>query len=263
MKKLIPFAMLFMIFASLFSIPGAHATGLPELKFNTLINKTAGGDGVPAVLGAAANSRAAGLYQGRYVLAGTNFEGNKILVWDMENPQAAPTTLPLGVDIVDFGFRFFNFIRSVGNNIYVANMTLNASLDHPFRVYRWNSLTSTPEVILQYNGAAVRLGDAMNIIGDPATNGKIVVHQNTTFNFYVWTFENGVVTNGGNPEIITVEPSEVGIANLGSWATMYDIPGEPNRFVVTGSTSQLYVVDETGKKSKLPPLPLSLKTPMV
>ncbi len=53
--------------------------------------------------------------------------------------------------------------------IFVCNMTLDATADAPFRVYRWDSETADPTVAIEYDGGG-RLGDMFSVYGSVEDN---------------------------------------------------------------------------------------------
>jgi hypothetical protein len=57
--------------------------------------------------------------------------------------------------------------------IFVSNMTTNASAD-AFKVYRYDSLSAAPVVVISYNATAERLGDKFTVTGSTADNSIII-----------------------------------------------------------------------------------------
>jgi hypothetical protein len=124
-----------------------------------------------------------------------------------------------------------------------------------FKVYRWDSVTDeTPEVVIEWPlgdpvspAVAIRLGDALSIIGDPATNGYIIASNfpfsNPQNQFYVWEFTNG--TPASEPVIWTVNPVEG--ARIGQYGRINPIPGETERFLVSGAEMGIAVINKQGQ----------------
>lgn len=245
MKKKVPLMMLwFFTLLLLFSFQGwAQA----EFEVTTLLDKT--GVNLPAQIGTGGNARSAALYQDRYVIVVSREGGQNVWVWDSQNPGAAPFALPMGTDIINTTITFpINYVRVAGDAIYVSNLTLNPTGtgwgQGPFYVYRWTSLTSEPEVVINYTVAAGRLGDAFSIIGDPMADGHIIAHMNTTKEFRVWTFEDGVLTNHDTPGLITLNVPETHINNHGIYNS---IPGEESLFVVTSNNKGIMIANLNGE----------------
>jgi hypothetical protein len=55
--------------------------------------------------------------------------------------------------------------------IYVCNLTTNASTS-AFKIYRWKTETSTPQLAMSYTGSTLRLGDKFTVTGSTA-NGSV------------------------------------------------------------------------------------------
>ena len=57
-----------------------------------------------------------------------------------------------------------------------------------FKVYGWSNKEAQPKVLLEFPAPAtnVRLGDAISVIGDPATDGLLVASGHGTKSFYIW-----------------------------------------------------------------------------
>ena len=62
---------------------------------------------------------------------------------------------------------------SSDGKIFVSNMTTNASAD-AFKVYRYDSLSAAPVVVISYNAAAERLGDKFTVTGSTTDNSIII-----------------------------------------------------------------------------------------
>ncbi|MBW6498113.1 MAG: DUF4623 domain-containing protein [Bacteroidales bacterium] len=243
-KKVQAFMMWFFTLLLLFSF---QSWAQPEFDITTLINKT--GADLPTQIGSGGNARAAALYQDRYVIVASREGGPGVWVWDSFNPDAAPFALPMGTDIINTTITFpINYVRVAGDAIYVSNLSLNPTGtgwgQGPFYIYRWTSLVSEPEIVLNFTALEGRLGDAFSIIGDPMGDGHIIAHINTTKNFRVWNFEDGVLLNHDTPDLIVLDVPEAHINNHGIFNA---IPGEENLFIVTSNNKGLMLADLTGE----------------
>gem|GEM_PF-1937526 len=216
----------------------------PEFDITTLMDKT--GANLPTQIGTGGNARAAALYQGRYVIVPSRQDGVNVWVWDTHNPSADPFALNQGTEIIQFGGFLINYVQTVGDKIYVSNLSFSSNVDHPFRVYRWNGLTGTPEIILSSEGNWGRLGDSFSIVGDLETNGSLVAHLNSgglgQKKFKVWHFENGVIQNLETPDEIVLDAN----VNLNSYGVYNAIPGETDKFLVTGNGMGIVVANFAG-----------------
>lgn len=224
--------------------------GLAQLPFEiaTLLNRT--GTNLPTQIGTGNNARSAALYENRYVIVPSRQSGNNVWVWDIQNPESPPFSLPLGTGIIETQTFPINYVRVVGKSIYVSSLTTNPTGTGwgagPFRIYRWTSLTSEPEVVLHFTELTGRLGDAFSIIGDPAGNGKIIAHINSTKEFRIWNFENGVLLNQTTPELMELQVPE---PNLNNHGILNPIPGDPNLFIGTSNNRGLFISNLAGEIS--------------
>jgi len=243
-KKVQAFMMWFFTLLLLFSF---QSWAQPEFDITTLINKT--GADLPTQIGSGGNARAAALFQGRYVIVASREGGPNVWVWDSFNPAAAPFALPMGTDIINTTITFpINYVRVAGDAIYVSNLSLNPTGtgwgQGPFYIYRWTSLVGEPEIVLNFTALEGRLGDAFSIIGDPMGDGHIIAHVNTTKNFRVWNFEDGVLLNHDTPDLIVLDVPEAHINNHGIFNS---IPGEDNLYIVTSNNKGLMIANLAGE----------------
>jgi hypothetical protein len=242
-KKVQSFMMWFFTLLLLFSF---QSWAQPEFDITTLINKT--GADLPTQIGSGGNARAAALFQDRYVIVASREGGPNVWVWDSFNPDAAPFALPMGTDIINTTITFpINYVRVAGDAIYVSNLSLNPTGtgwgQGPFYIYRWTSLVGEPEIVLNFTALEGRLGDAFSIIGDPMGDGHIIAHINTSKNFRVWTFEDGVLTNHDTPGLVTLDVPEDHINNHGIYNA---IPGEESLYVVTSNNKGIMIANLNG-----------------
>lgn len=226
---------------------------ITEAGFNptlttTLLDRSAASGLVPGVIDNELSRGAA--FNGRYVVAPSRKEGNHVYYWDV---QGSGEPQELSMTGVSGGTWAVSDVQMVGNSIYVCNMVMN--LGQEFKVYRWNGFDDeTPEVVISFTTATpvspalgIRIGDALSIIGDPATNGYIIAsnfpHNNPQNQFYVWKFENGVPA--AQPEIWTVTPME-GL-RIGQYGRITEVPGEPDRYLVSGAEMGVAVINGQGQ----------------
>lgn len=234
-----------MWFFTLLLLAGFQGWAQAEFEITTMIDKT--GSNLPLEqIGTGNNARAAALYQNRYVILPSREGGNNVWVWDTHNPNAAPFALNTGTDIIQYGLFLVNYVQTVGDKIYVSNMSLGSNADHPFRLYRWDGLTGTPEIILSADDGWGRLGDSFSIVGDLETSGSLVAHLNSGGSgqkkFKVWHFVNGEVQNLETPDEITLT-AEV---NMNSYGVYNEIPGETDKYLVTGNGMGIVVANFAG-----------------
>ncbi|TVQ89336.1 MAG: DUF4623 domain-containing protein, partial [Bacteroidetes bacterium] len=204
------------------------------LVLNTLLDKI--GDNLPPEIGTGGNARSAALFQERYVVVPSREDGPNVWVWDSYNPHLDPVALDMGTDIIEPLTFPINYVRTTETGIYVSNLSLNPSGDGwgqgVFQIYRWTDLEGTPEVVVSFDVLPGRLGDAFSIIGDPEGDGHIIAHINTTKEFRVWNFENGVLQNEDNPDLITLD---VEFEHINNHGIINPIEGEDDIFVLTSN----------------------------
>jgi hypothetical protein len=216
------------------------------LWMSSLLDKT--GDDLPVEIGSDGNARSAAIYMDRYVVVPSREGEPNVWVWDSHTPGLEPFALEYDENIIEDMIFPINYVRTVGEDIYVSNLTLDPTgsgwAQGVFRVYRWNDLESGPEIVISYDAEPGRLGDAFSIIGDPKGDGHIIAHINTTKDFRVWTFENGVLINEDNPTMITlgIEPDHIN--NHGIYNS---IPGEEDLFLVTSNNTGIMIADLDGE----------------
>lgn len=208
------------------------------------------------------NTTRGSYFDGRYAFFACREGGNNIYYYDITDATKEIKSLKLGENIVTGGAWAVSDIRVAANgNIYVSNM-VNAKAAR-FKVYRWDNVADeTPEVVLDYEivdpvapSTAVRLGDALSIIGDPKTNGEIIA-SNFPFNntqqgqLYVWKFQNGQLV-AGSPQVVELVGTYAGPSgtdkSLGQYARVAAVPGS-NNYLVTGSAVSALIYDNSWNK---------------
>lgn len=201
-------------------------------------------------------------FDGRYVFFACREGGNNIYYYDITDQTKELKSLNMGENIVAGGAWVVSDVRVAENgNIYVSNM-VNAKASR-FKVYRWDNVADqTPEVVLDYEivdpvapSTAVRLGDALSIIGDPMTNGEIIASnfpfQNTQQGqLYVWKFQQGQLVAGA-PQVVELVDTYAGPSgtdkSLGQYARVAAVPGS-NNYLVTGSAVSALIYDNSWNK---------------
>jgi hypothetical protein len=121
--------------------------------------------------------------------------------------------------------------------IFGCNLTTSATTT-AFKVYRWNNESSTPVQVINYTGAAYRLGDLFTVVGSASDNSlTIYAAQSGGANIVKFT-----TTDGGNtftPSVITVS----GFTNLGTLPKVYP---SASGFWTNGNGQNLRQLNNTG-----------------
>lgn len=93
--------------------------------------------------------------------------------------------------------------------IIAANLTTSASTS-AFKVYKWDSESSTPQLIIEYSGGAYRLGDKITVVGSWSDNSAVLYAAAANSNrIFKWTMSNGSF-NQTPQEIILSDVSNYG-----------------------------------------------------
>lgn len=153
-----------------------------------------------------------GLAYGNEHLYITN-NNDKILVL---NPSDGTVLSTLGATGIEGGLLRISDVEVSGNQIFACN-TVEFTSDgggQPtvFKIYRWQTESSAPEVFLKYTNTQFRMGDSFSIIGDINTKAviltafgrKFLTPTNRGNQVFRWNIENGVITSS-EPEIITIQ----------------------------------------------------------
>lgn len=201
------------------------------------------------------NTRGA-FFDGRYVFYASREGGNNVYYYDIQDPGKEQKTLKMTDGVfnpVDATWAISDVRVAANGNIYACSMA-NAK-DKKMRVYRWDDVTSEAVLVIEYTVAdpvapstAVRLGDALSIIGDPKTNGYIIASNFPFENinqgqFYIWKFENGVEKSLVVKDLVgSYEAPSATDKSMGQYGRISAIPGE-NGYVVTGSAIGVLLLD--------------------
>lgn len=210
-----------------------------------LFDKSAASQAVPTEI-ADENSRGAD-FNGQYVFVASRLNGNFIHYWDIN--ATVDEMKNLDMEGVEGGSWVISDVKCAGDAIYACNMVMAAE-GAEFKVYKWANVDAAPEVVLSYTTTAdnQRLGDALSIVGDPATNGKIIAS-----NFPGW---------GGNPEanefyVFQAEAGEFGApvvwdlaleeaVKVGQYGRVNEIPGEEGLYLASGAEMGITLLDNQG-----------------
>jgi hypothetical protein len=230
-------------------VPDVTEAGFDPGSVSVLYDKSAASGLVPSVISDNLSRGAA--FNGRYVVVPARQSGNHVYVWDIEATITEPFELSLGDPLVVTGGDWaVSDAQFVGNAIYVSNMVMNGEAK-TFKIYKWDNVSdATPEVILTYTTTTntERLGDAISIVGDPATNGYIFASNFPGFGgkvaseVYVWTFTNGVSSGPVVWDLLIT----VG-AKLGQYGRVHEIYDMPGYFVVSGAEAGITVINSSGQ----------------
>jgi|GEM_PF-773687 len=134
--------------------------------------------------------------------------------------------------------------------IIAANLTTAANSD-PFKVYKWDSETSSATIILNYLGAAVRLGDKITVVGSYFDNSAILyAAANSSNKVYKWTMSNG--TFNTTPLEITLS----GVTNVGTNPAVYPKMDGNSNFIINSNSIRPREHTESGAFIKEVPVNL-------
>lgn len=157
-----------------------------------------------------------------------------------------PGGTSLNVDGIEKGTFLICAGRISHGHYYVSNLTTSVSEDQPLKLYYWDNISSKPQVLLEFLGAAtgpegevdlsnLRFGDNLNVCLDESGNGYIyfVTQDGTTaLRFTVTGF-----TTLENPTYL-VPPT-----TLSYYAAVNQVPGKENEYIVTSIQAGIYLTD--------------------
>lgn len=137
---------------------------------------------------------------------------------------------------------------SEDGTIFMGNLTVH-SIDEtgwgkgPFTVYKWSDESATPEVLINYTGEDLRLGDKFTVIGDINTQAFIYAAGGNSNKVVRWEITGGVASE---PVIITCPD----ITDWGTTPSVSPVSAAPDAdFIVNGvgSPPSLFASDGTLK----------------
>lgn len=213
------------------------------------------GSGLNAAL--ATNNTRGAYFDGKYAFFASREGGNNIYYYDITDATKELKTLNMGEGVLQENTTWvISDVRvSEVGGIYACSMA-NAK-DKNFAVYYWSDVNATPVKVLDYvvadpvgQSTAVRLGDALSIVGDPQTNGYIITSnfpfQNSNQGqFYIWKVTDGTVAS--EPQVVDLvgkyQAPSASDLSLGQYARINGIPGDNEHFIATGSASGLILLN--------------------
>lgn len=124
-------------------------------------------------------------------LATNTADANQVAIYDASNGNRSGY-LP---GLVGFAATYGGDVAVDDNGaIYMSNVTLGAT--GTTNVAKWDNETATPTLfIFTVVGAVGRLGYGMDVKVDTSGNGFVIMHENGTANFYIWTVVANTVPN--------------------------------------------------------------------
>lgn len=254
------------IFTLLLCVTFAQA----QLRYTTIWEKSQATGTLPTFIGTNHTERgsAYGVVGGEekfFIVSRLGFA--KVLVLDPANGDSLGYLDTTG--IAGGTFALNDVEVSADGKIYACNLTTNSQTT-AFKIYRWDNLTSTPVVVIEFTTpSAYRLGDKFTVVGSTADNSitiwagaasqNKVFRFNTTDNGATFTATEITLSDGAQGTVPTVAPKgtgEVGfyLNSAGRNVKEYDATGNllatlPGEIVATGSTAMDYI--EYGSKKYL------------
>jgi len=200
----------------------------------TVMDLSRNSNRLPAIIDNSGANRGAG-FNGDHVFVTSRQNGAFVYYWDVKNPNAAPKTLDTAG--IRLGLFIINDLEVVGKQIFVSNLATSPTT--PFKVYKWDDVTSKPTVFLEFANPPARLGDMITITGDPTKDGLLIAStNNSTSAFYVWRIVNGSIPNT-TPLIKTY--TEFTFANN---ARITRVPGATEQYLMNGPSLGLALLDK-------------------
>lgn len=187
-----------------------------------------------------------------------DFDGNNLLIVSREgglNVRVIPFNeikggnpggTSLNLDGVELGTFLVSSGRISHGHYYVSNLSTSVGEDQPLKLYYWDDISSQPQVLLTFLGAAngpegevdlskMRFGDNLNVNLDESGNGYIYfVTQDGTA---VLRFDVTGFTTLEHPTYL-VPPT-----TLSYYAAINQVYGKDNEFTVTSVQAGIYLTD--------------------
>ena len=212
------------------------------------------GSGLNPALGT--NNTRGAFFDGRYMFFASREGGNNVYYYDMTDATKELKSLNMGEGVVSGGAWAVSDIRvSEKGGIYVCSMAM--AKDAAFNVYYWSDVNASPVKILSYkledpvgNSKAVRIGDALSIIGDPQKEGYIAASNfpngnNKQAQFYIWKVTGGEIA--AKPQIVDFADKFVGASaddkSIGQYGRINEIPGDSEHFIATGANAGMVILN--------------------
>lgn len=199
----------------------------------TIMDFSKNSNKLPAIIDNSGVNRGAG-FNGDHVFVASRQNGAFVYYWDVKNPNAAPKSLDTAG--IKTGLFIINDLEVVGKQIFVCNLA--SSPTTPFKVYKWNDVTSKPTVFLEFENPPVRLGDNITVIGDPSKDGLLIASANVSNTFYVWKIVNGVI-----PSTTPLVKAYTEFTNA-FVGRITRIPGATEQYLMNGPSIGLALLDK-------------------
>lgn len=207
-----------------------------------LIDKSKASNQMPSIIDNAGNNRGA-CFDGQNIFVASRQNGNHVYKWNLADTSASPTELD--ITGVAGGTFVLSDLSATNNRLYLCNMVFVGGV---FKVYSWNDVNTAPSVLLEYPMAPARLGDAMTVIGNPATNASLVVSGHGSKDLYVWSISKDTITDK-QPKVVTLDSlSNVNFSRLNA------IAESPGDFLLSGPVPGIVLLDSAMQvKVQVPP----------
>lgn len=214
------------------------------------------GSGLNPTLGT--NNTRGAYFDGKNVFFASREGGNKIYYYDITDASKELKSLNLGEGVLQTNttWQISDVRVSENGGIYACSMANTKGKN--FAVYYWSDVNATPVKVLDYvisdpisSSTAVRLGDALSIVGDPQKDGYIITSnfpfQNANQGqFYIWKVSNGTVA--AEPQVVELVGQYAGASSsdksLGQYARINSIPGDNEHYIATGSSVGMLILDK-------------------
>lgn len=214
------------------------------------------GSGLNPTLGT--NNTRGAYFDGKNVFFASREGGNNIYYYDITDASKELKSLSMGEGVLQTNtdWQISDVRTSENGGIYACSMAMNKGKN--FAVYYWSDVNATPVKILDYvisdpvqQSTAVRLGDALSIIGDPQDNGYIISSNFPNGNvnqgqYYIWKVTDGIVDS--EPQIVDLIDQYAGASasdkSLGQYARINSIPGDNEHYIATGAAVGLLILDK-------------------
>ena len=203
----------------------------------TVVDKSKAGNKLPAIIDNSGNTRGAG-FNSENIFVATRTGGNIIYYWEIAKPDADPKTM--NTTIVSGGTFPVSDLTVLGKQVFMCNMVNTTGA--VFKLYEWTTKETSPRVLLEFPAPApnVRLGDAITVLGNPATEAQLIVSGWGTKNFYIWKMKGDEIPDK-TPQVITLDS----VTNV-NFARITKVP-QSDQYLASGPTMGMALLDKDFK----------------
>lgn len=174
-----------------------------EASATVVLDASSGSEKLPDQLKSARNNRGFSATS-THVYVTDNSAGT-VWAWEIGGSGEAIQLKGTGIDGGAFGLKLIDVVAT-NNGIIASNLGWRGN---GLKIYRWKNHDDDPELLIEHDAIITneedRFGDAITFTGEANGDGHLFIGNTSSNNVLKYNFEDGVVVNGDDPEIITFE----------------------------------------------------------